>query len=92
MVGLTANVWTRGSDGRRNDLSARTVFVDIDIKPGPPGVDRTGALLEAGNQLARAARTSITVSDDLNKPAPPEAGDGAPPPLSIEGPLHAYAP
>ncbi len=92
VVGLTANVWTRGSDGRRNDLSARTVFVDIDIKPGPPGVDRTGALLEAGNQLARAARTSITVSDDLNKPAPPEAGDGAPPPLSIEGPLHAYAP
>ena len=92
VVALTANVWTRGRDGRRNDLSARTVFVDIDSDPGPPGVDRTVALLEAGNRLARAVRASIVTGEAMNEPAPADAGDGAPPPLAIEGPLHAYAP
>lgn len=93
VVALTANVWTRGRDGRRNDLSARTVFVDIDSDPGPPGVDRMVALLEAGNRLANGVRASIIAAGETaTEPARVDAGDGAPQPLVIEGPLHAFRP
>jgi hypothetical protein len=92
VAALTANVWTRGRDGRRSDMAAMTVFVDTGAESGAPGTDRTVALVEAGNRVARGVRASIGIGGSVQESAA-EAGPGdAPAALTIEGRLHAYGP
>jgi len=92
VAALTANVWTRGRDGRRSDMGAMTVFVDTGAESGAPGTDRTVALVEAGNRVARAVRASIGIGDAVQESAAAGAPGVAPPALTIEGRLHAYGP
>jgi len=92
VAALTANVWTRGRDGRRSDMGAMTVFVDTGAESGAPGTDRTVALVEAGNRVARAVRASIGVGGSVREPAAADAPGVAPAALTIEGRLHAYGP
>ncbi len=93
VAALTANVWTRGRDGRRSDMAAVTVFVDTGAERGEPGTDRTVALVEAGNRVARAVRASIGIGDAVQESAAAAGTPGdAPAALTIEGRLHAYGP
>lgn len=93
VAALTANVWTRGRDGRRSDMAAVTVFVDTGAESGAPGTDRTVALVEAGNRVARAVRASIGIGDAAQESAAAAGTPGdAPAALTIEGRLHAYGP
>lgn len=92
VAALTANVWTRGRDGRRSDMAAMTVFVDTGAESGAPGTGRTVALVEAGNRVTRGVRASIGIGGSVQESAA-EAGPGdAPAALMIEGRLHAYGP
>lgn len=93
VAALTANVWTRGRDGRRSDMAATTVFVDTGAERGEPGTDRTVALVEAGNRVARAVRASIGIGDAAQESAAAAGTPGdAPAALTIDGRLHAYGP
>jgi len=93
VAALTANVWTRGRDGRRSDMGAVTVFVDTGAERGAPGTDRTVALVEAGNRVARAVRASIGIGGSVQESAAAAGTPGdAPAALTIEGRLHAYGP
>jgi hypothetical protein len=92
VAALTAHVWIRGRDGRRSDMGAVTVFVDTGAGSGAPGTDRTVALVEAGNRVARGVRASIGIGDSVQESAATGAAGDAPPALTIAGRLHAYGP
>ncbi len=92
VAALTANVWTRGRDGRRSEMGAVTVFIDTGAGTGAPGTDRTVALVEAGNRVARGVRASIGIGGSVQESAAEAAPGDAPAALTIEGRLHAYGP
>ena len=93
---LMASVWLRDATGRRADMHTMGIFVDTQAETGEPGRDRTSAVLDAGDAIARSIRRTIgmaeTESDDGAAVADATDGHAGVPPLAVEGSLYAQLP
>ncbi|MSR05382.1 MAG: hypothetical protein EXS04_07315 [Phycisphaerales bacterium] len=90
---LMASVWLRDATGRRADMHTVMIYLDTKGEPGQPGRDRTRAVLDAGDAIARSIRRTIgmaeTESDDGAAVAGATDGHAGVPPLAVEGSLYA---
>ena len=93
---LMASVWLRDATGRRADMHTMGIFVDTQAEPGEPGRDRTSAVIDAGDAIARSIRRTIgvaeTESDDGVAVADATDGQAGVSPLAVEGSLYAQQP
>jgi hypothetical protein len=93
---LTASVWLHDATGRRSDMQTVMIYLDTKGAPGQPGRDRTSAVLDAGDAIARSIRRTIgmavTESDDGVAVADATDGHADVPPLAVEGSLYAQLP
>jgi hypothetical protein len=93
---LMASVWLRDATGRRADMHTVGIFVDTQAEPGEPGRDRTSAVIDAGDAIARSIRRTIgvaeTESDDGVAVADATDGQAGVSPLAVEGSLYAQQP
>jgi hypothetical protein len=93
---LMASVWLRDATGRRADMHTMGIFVDTQAEPGEPGRDRTNAVIDAGDAIARSIRRTIgvaeTESDDGVAVADATDGQAGVSPLVVEGSLYAQQP
>ncbi len=93
---LMASVWLRDATGRRADMHTVMIYLDTKGEPGQPGRDRTRAVLDAGDAIARSIRRTIgmaeTESDDGVAVADATDGHAGMSPLAVEGSLYAQLP
>jgi len=93
---LMASVWLRDATGRRADMHTVMIYLDTKGEPGQPGRDRTSAVLDAADTIARSIRRTIgmavTESDDGVAVADATDGHADVPPLAVEGSLYAQQP
>ena len=93
---LMASVWLRDATGRRADMHTVMIYLDTKGEPGQPGRDRTRAVLDAGDAIARSIRRTIgmaeTESDDGVAVADATDGHAGVSPLAVEGSLYAQLP
>jgi hypothetical protein len=93
---LMASVWLRDAAGRRADMQTVMIYLDTKGEPGQPGRDRTSAVLDAADTIARSIRRTIgmaaTESDDGVAVADATDGHAGVSPLAVEGSLYAQLP
>jgi hypothetical protein len=93
---LMASVWLRDATGRRADMHTVMIYLDTKGEPGQPGRDRTSAVLDAADAIARSIRRTIgmgeTESDDGVAVADATDGHAGVSPLAVEGSLYAQLP